>query len=118
MAKLFSGYKNWILDEKRMKLAKPDSHYMHCLPCERGHEVTDAVLDGPWGLSTYDEAENRLHAQKASWPASSPNLIFLTFLHRGGSCQSLIQSTNDVNASASLNSKDCGTHFQIVNSSR
>lgn len=64
MAKLFSGYKNWILDEKRMNLAKKDSHYMHCLPCERGFEVTDAVLDGPWGLSTYDEAENRLHAQK------------------------------------------------------
>jgi N-acetylornithine carbamoyltransferase len=65
MAKLFSKYKGWIADEKRMKLAKPDARYMHCLPCERGFEVTDEVLDGKWGNpTTYDEAENRLHAQK------------------------------------------------------
>lgn len=65
MAKLFSKYKGWIADEKRMQMAKPDARYMHCLPCERGFEVSDAVLDGKWGNpTTYDEAENRLHAQK------------------------------------------------------
>jgi N-acetylornithine carbamoyltransferase len=64
MAKLFSKYKDWIADEKRMNLAKADARYMHCLPCERGHEVADAVLDGKWGITAFDEAENRLHAQK------------------------------------------------------
>ena len=64
MMKLFGNYKGWIADEKRMNMAKPDSQYMHCLPCERGAEVSDAVLDGKWGLACYDEAENRLHAQK------------------------------------------------------
>ena len=65
MGKLFNQYKGWIADEKRMQLAKPDARYMHCLPCERGYEVSDAVLDGKWGNPTaYDEAENRLHAQK------------------------------------------------------
>ena len=63
MAKLFEKYKGWIADEKRMKLGKPDVKYMHCLPCERGYEVTDEVMDGPWG-AIFDEAENRLHAQK------------------------------------------------------
>lgn len=64
MVKLFSKYKNWIADEKRMNMAKPDAQYMHCLPCERNAEVTDEVLDGKWGLACYNEAENRLHAQK------------------------------------------------------
>lgn len=64
MVNLFSKYKNWIADEKRMNMAKKEAKYMHCLPCERNAEVTDAVLDGKWGLTTYDEAENRLHAQK------------------------------------------------------
>jgi ornithine carbamoyltransferase len=64
MAKLFEKYKGWIADEKRMKLARPDGRYMHCLPCERGYEVANEVLDGPWGATAFDEAENRLHAQK------------------------------------------------------
>lgn len=64
MSKLFSKYKNWICDEKLMNSAKADSLYMHCLPCERGFEVTDGVLDGKWGKSCFQEAENRLHAQK------------------------------------------------------
>jgi N-acetylornithine carbamoyltransferase len=64
MASLFEKYRGWIADERRMRLAKESAIYMHCLPCERGHEVTDAVLDGKWGLAAFDEAENRLHAQK------------------------------------------------------
>jgi N-acetylornithine carbamoyltransferase len=64
MAKLFSKYKGWIADKKRMDLAKPGAHYMHCLPCERGFEVTDEVLDSRWGNACFQEAENRMHAQK------------------------------------------------------
>jgi N-acetylornithine carbamoyltransferase len=64
MARLFEKYKGWIADEKRMNLAKPNARYMHCLPCERGFEVSNEVLDGPWGVTAFDEAENRLHAQK------------------------------------------------------
>jgi N-acetylornithine carbamoyltransferase len=57
-------YTGWITDERRMALAKPDAIYMHCLPADRNIEVTDGVIDGPQSV-VYDEAENRLHAQKA-----------------------------------------------------
>ena len=57
-------YKNWICDENMMKLAKKEAIYMHCLPADRGNEVTDAVIDGPQSV-VYQEAENRLHTCKA-----------------------------------------------------
>jgi ornithine carbamoyltransferase len=57
-------YKDWICDEELMKLTHKDSVYMHCLPADRGNEVTDAVIDGPHSV-VYQEAENRLHTGKA-----------------------------------------------------
>ncbi len=57
-------YQDWICDERRMALASRDAIYMHCLPADRGHEVTDAVIDGPQSV-IYQEAENRLHTAKA-----------------------------------------------------
>jgi ornithine carbamoyltransferase len=47
-----------------MALAKPDAIFLHCLPADRGYEVTSEVIDGPQSV-IWDEAENRLHAQKA-----------------------------------------------------
>jgi len=57
-------YTHWITDEKKMKLAKEDTIYMHPLPADRNIEVTDAVIDGSQSV-VYDQAENRLHVQKA-----------------------------------------------------
>jgi ornithine carbamoyltransferase len=47
-----------------MALAKPDGIFMHCLPAKRGQEVTDAVMESPQ-CAAFDQAENRLHVQKA-----------------------------------------------------
>jgi len=57
-------YKNWITDIRKVALAKPDSIYMHPLPADRDIEVTSEVMDGPNSV-VFDQAENRLHAQKA-----------------------------------------------------
>ena len=59
-AKAFSGY---MVDDKMMDLAQKDAVFLHCLPAYRGQEVSEELLEGPRSL-IFDEAENRLHAQK------------------------------------------------------
>ena len=54
----------WCVDEAMMAVAKPDALFMHCLPAHRGEEVQAEVIDGAQSV-VWDEAENRLHAQKA-----------------------------------------------------
>jgi N-acetylornithine carbamoyltransferase len=63
-ARIASKYTDWITDERRIGLAAEDAIYMHPLPADRNVEVADAVIDGPHSV-VYDEAENRLHVQKA-----------------------------------------------------
>jgi N-acetylornithine carbamoyltransferase len=63
-AEISQKYQDWITDERRMALADPAAVYMHPLPADRNIEVTDAVIDGQHSI-VYDEAENRLHVQKA-----------------------------------------------------
>lgn len=59
--KAFQGY---CLDDVLLALAKPDCMVLHCLPAHRGEEITDSVIEGPRS-AVWDEAENRLHVQKA-----------------------------------------------------
>ena len=62
--RLIEKYPTWRCDAKHMALGKKHIIYMHPLPADRGREVTDEVIDGPHSV-VYDEAENRLHVQKA-----------------------------------------------------
>jgi len=59
--KAFAGYQ---INDDLMKLANRTAIFMHCLPAHRGEEVTDSVIDGPQSI-VYEEAENRLHIQRA-----------------------------------------------------
>ena len=56
--------RGYQINEALMAQAKPEAKFMHCLPAHRDDEVTSAVMDGPQSV-IWDEAENRLHAQKA-----------------------------------------------------
>jgi len=57
-------FEDWQVDADMMRAAKPDALFMHCLPAHRGEEVAADVIDGPQSV-VWDEAENRLHTQKA-----------------------------------------------------
>jgi N-acetylornithine carbamoyltransferase len=63
-ANISEQYTDWITDERRMAMADGDAIYMHPLPADRNIEVTDEVIDGPHSR-VFDQAENRLHVQKA-----------------------------------------------------
>jgi len=58
------AFSRYQVNETIVGFAKPSVLVMHCLPAHRGEEITDAVLDGPHSIAL-DQAENRLHAQKA-----------------------------------------------------
>ncbi|MBL8445693.1 MAG: ornithine carbamoyltransferase [Zoogloeaceae bacterium] len=58
------AFADWCVDADMMAQARPEALFMHCLPAHRGEEVTAEVIDGPQSV-VWDEAENRLHAQKA-----------------------------------------------------
>ena len=58
------AFADWCIDAEMMALAKPDALFMHCLPAHRGEEVAAEVIDGPQSV-VWDEAENRMHVQKA-----------------------------------------------------
>ena len=59
-----TAFANWCVDQNMMAQAQPNAIFMHCLPAHRGEEVTADVIDGPQSV-VWEEAENRLHAQKA-----------------------------------------------------
>jgi ornithine carbamoyltransferase len=59
-----TAFAQWCVDRDMMAAAKPDALFMHCLPAHRGEEVEAEVIDGPQSV-VWEEAENRLHVQKA-----------------------------------------------------
>jgi ornithine carbamoyltransferase len=63
-AKRLSAFQGFTVDNRLLARASPDARVLHCLPAHRGEEITGDVIDGPQSL-VWDEAENRLHAQKA-----------------------------------------------------
>jgi ornithine carbamoyltransferase len=72
-AERVEAFAPYQVDARLMAIAAPDAVFLHCLPAHRGEEVTDEVIDGPQSL-VWDEAENRIHAQKAilAWCFARP----------------------------------------------
>lgn len=66
---IFDQHKDWICTKEIMDIAAKDAIYLHCLPCDRGYEVSNEVIDktsgSGWLSAAFDEAENRLHVEKA-----------------------------------------------------
>ena len=63
-AKKKQKFRNYQLNSKLLSYAKKDAIVLHCMPAHRGEEITDEVIDGPQS-AVFDQAENRLHTQKA-----------------------------------------------------
>ncbi|MCD2341289.1 ornithine carbamoyltransferase [Ideonella azotifigens] len=63
-AERLKAFADWCVDAEMMAVAQPDALFMHCLPAHRGEEVSAEVIDGPQSV-VWDEAENRMHVQKA-----------------------------------------------------
>jgi ornithine carbamoyltransferase len=63
-AERLKAFANWCVDDRLMAVAQPNALFMHCLPAHRGEEVAASVIDGPQSV-VWDEAENRMHVQKA-----------------------------------------------------
>ena len=61
---LQKAFADFQVNQQLMSLARPDALFLHCLPAHRGEEVTAEVIDGPQSV-VWDQAENRLHSQKA-----------------------------------------------------
>lgn len=59
-----AAFKGYQINSDALKMANPSAIVLHCLPAHRGEEITDEVIEGPQSV-VFDEAENRLHAQKA-----------------------------------------------------
>jgi ornithine carbamoyltransferase len=71
-------FREYSVDEAAMAHAAPDAVVLHCLPAYRGYEISAGVIDGPQSI-VWDEAENRLHAQKAlmAWLMHRSGLAFV-----------------------------------------
>ena len=76
-------FQDWQVDAEMMRVAKPDALFMHCLPAHRGEEVSTEVIDGSQSV-VWEEAENRLHTQKALMEFLMLGRVQADSAHRAG----------------------------------